>query len=59
MRTYPPPKGSVTPFGYRRLKTKDRRQKFEHVLVWEQHHGPVPPGKETGSIWRRVVPWPY
>lgn len=50
MRTYPPPKGSVTPFGYRRLKTKDRRQKFEHVLVWEQHHGPVPPGKEIHHI---------
>jgi hypothetical protein len=39
MRVYPTPKGSVTPFGYRRVATKDRRQRFEHVLVWEQHQG--------------------
>ena len=39
-------RGSVTPYGYRRITTKDRRQRFEHVLVWEQHHGPVPEGME-------------
>jgi hypothetical protein len=50
MRVYPTPKGSVTPFGYRRVATKDRRQRFEHVLVWEQHHGPVPQGKELHHI---------
>lgn len=50
MRTYANPKGSVTPFGYRRIMCKDRRQRFEHVLVWEQHHGPVPAGREIHHI---------
>jgi HNH endonuclease len=42
MRVYPAAKGSVTPYGYRRF----RRQRFEHVLVWESRHGPVPDGCE-------------
>lgn len=46
MRKYPPARGSITKFGYRRITCKDRRQRFEHVLVWEQHHGPVPSGFE-------------
>ena len=46
MRQYPPAKGSVTKFGYRRFRGKDRRQRFEHVLVWEANHGPVPKGFE-------------
>lgn len=36
----------VTEYGYRRITTKDRRHRFEHVLVWEAHHGPVPRGYE-------------
>jgi hypothetical protein len=36
----------MTKFGYCRILCKDRRSRFEHVLVWEQHHGPVPPGSE-------------
>jgi len=52
MREYRTPKGSVTKFGYRRIKQKDRRSRFEHVLVWERHHGPVPPGRCSRG-WRR------
>ena len=38
--------GSITAAGYRRLKIGPR-QVFEHVLVWERHHGrPVPPGHD-------------
>jgi hypothetical protein len=45
------PRGSVTPFGYRRIRCRDRRQRFEHVLVWERHHGrPVPPGMEIHHV---------
>ena len=36
----------VTKYGYRRVTLKTRRQRFEHVLVWERHYGPVPPGSE-------------
>ena len=50
MRTYPTPHGSITKFGYRRLMMKDRTQKFEHVLVWESHQGPIPPGYEIHHI---------
>ena len=50
MRVYPRPKGSITPSGYRRLMQKNRDQKFEHRLVWEARHGPVPPGKELHHI---------
>ena len=46
MRTYPSAKGSVTEYGYRRFTLKTRKQRFEHVLVWEAVHGPVPPGFE-------------
>jgi len=28
----------------------ERRQTPEHVWVWEQHHGPVPPGNEIHHI---------
>lgn len=38
--------GSITNYGYRRLKI-GRRQVFEHVLVWEQANGrPVPAGHD-------------
>jgi hypothetical protein len=50
MRTYPKPKGSVTEFGYRRITQKNRRQKFEHVIVWDAHHGPVPDGMEIHHV---------
>lgn len=40
----------ITKFGYRRLRTKDRRLRFEHVLVWEAHYGPVPAGYEIHHI---------
>ena len=36
----------VTPYGYLRVMTKDRRLRFEHVLIWEAHFGPVPTGYE-------------
>jgi hypothetical protein len=39
-------RGSITPFGYRRITCKDRKQRFEHVIVWESHHGPIPEGME-------------
>ncbi len=50
MRTYPPVRGYVTRFGYRRIRTKSRQLRFEHVLVWEAHFGPVPPGYEIHHI---------
>jgi len=50
MRSYPNPRGSVTEYGYRRITCKDRKQRFEHVLVWEAAHGPVPPGMELHHI---------
>ncbi len=50
MRSYPTPGGSITKYGYRRIMCKDRRQRFEHVLVWEAAHGPVPPGMEIHHI---------
>jgi|GEM_PF-4957489 len=34
MRVYPPAKGSVTPFGYRRIRCKDRKMRFEHASVF-------------------------
>lgn len=42
--------GHVTPFGYRRVRVPGRRLKMAHVLVWEQHHGSVPPGHEIHHI---------
>lgn len=50
MRQYPIPQGSITPHGYRRITCKDRRQRFEHVLVWEAAHGRVPRGIEIHHI---------
>lgn len=50
MRTYPTPRGSITPFGYRRITCRDRKKRFEHVIVWERHHGPVPPGMELHHV---------
>ena len=38
---------NITKFGYRRIMLKTRKQRFEHVLVWEAHHGPVPAGFEV------------
>ena len=40
------PPGHVTPKGYRRI-TVNGRQKMEHVHVWEQVHGPVPPSHDV------------
>ncbi|HUQ71567.1 MAG TPA: HNH endonuclease signature motif containing protein [Planctomycetaceae bacterium] len=39
------PRG-MTKYGYRRITLRTRRRRFEHVLVWEQRHGPVPSGHE-------------
>ncbi len=50
MRTYPTPQGTITKFGYRRIRCKDRKQRMEHVLVWEAAHGSVPPGMEIHHI---------
>jgi hypothetical protein len=50
MRIYPTPRGSITAQGYRRFRLKDRTQKFEHVIVWEAHYGPVPSGYEVHHI---------
>lgn len=44
------PRGTITKKGYRRIRLKDRRLRFEHVLVWEEHHGPVPRGFEIHHI---------
>ena len=51
MTTHSRPRGHVTKYGYRRVKVPgERRLKMEHVLVWEEHHGPVPPGVELHHI---------
>jgi hypothetical protein len=43
--------GYVTEYGYRRMNVPgQRRLKMEHVLVWEQHYGPVPSGMELHHI---------
>jgi hypothetical protein len=55
MRIYPPAHGSVTEFGYCRIMCKDRRQRFQHVLVWEAHFGPVPHGYEIHHINRKKL----
>jgi hypothetical protein len=40
-------RGYVTKFGYRRVHVPgSRKLRMEHVLVWEAHFGPVPPGSE-------------
>lgn len=45
------PRGHVTKYGYRRVRRPgERRMVMEHVLVWEEHHGPVPQGKELHHI---------
>jgi hypothetical protein len=45
------PRGYVTKYGYRRVMLPgERRLKMEHVLVWEERHGPVPQGKELHHI---------
>jgi hypothetical protein len=46
----PKARGSITPFGYRRFRCKDRRTRFEHVLVWEERNGPVPAGYEIHHV---------
>lgn len=33
---------NITPAGYRRIEAKDGRSRFEHVLIWEAEHGPIP-----------------
>jgi hypothetical protein len=47
-----PAQANVTPKGYRRVRDpRQRRLRFEHVLVWEQHHGmPLPPGLEIHHV---------
>jgi len=50
MTDNPTARRSVTKFGYRRLTQKNRKHRFEHVLVWESHHGPIPPGMEIHHI---------
>jgi hypothetical protein len=44
-------RGHITKLGYRRAKVPgERRLKMEHVLVWEEHCGAVPVGKELHHI---------
>jgi hypothetical protein len=43
-------RGYITEYGYRRFRLRDGTMKFEHVLVWERHHGPVPAGMEIHHI---------
>ena len=51
MTTRSRPRGHVTKYGYRRVKVPgERRLKMEHVLVWEERHGPVPPGMELHHV---------
>lgn len=43
--------GYINKFGYRRMKVPGQRKlKMEHVLIWQQHHGPVPTGMEIHHI---------
>lgn len=42
-------RGTVTARGYRRVWAKGM-PRMEHVLVWEAHHGPVPPGHDIHHI---------
>jgi len=32
------------------VRLKSRKMKFEHVLVWERHNGPVPAGMDVHHI---------
>jgi hypothetical protein len=45
-----PPAGAgyITPQGYRRMQLRGKRGalRFEHVLVWEAAHGPIPPNHD-------------
>jgi hypothetical protein len=43
-------KGSITKCGYRRITLRTRRQKFEHLAVWEAYYGLVPPGMELHHV---------
>ncbi|WP_420555751.1 HNH endonuclease [Roseovarius sp.] len=36
----------TSPYGYRIVRTSDGRQLSEHRYIWEQAHGPIPPGIE-------------
>ena len=37
--------GTISAKGYRRVyDPRERRERMEHVLVWESFNGPVPPG---------------
>ena len=47
MRNDAPPLRNITKYGYRRITLRTRKRRFEHVLVWEAHHGPVPAGFEV------------
>ena len=47
MRNNTPSLRNITKYGYRRIKLKSRKHRFEHVLVWEAHYGPVPTGFEV------------
>ncbi len=47
----PPARGTITEYGYRRVRRPgSRRLVMEHVVVWEDHHGPVPEGMEIHHI---------
>ena len=51
MKTPRQSRGYVTKYGYRRVAVPGtRRLKMEHVLVWEEHYGPVPLGMELHHI---------
>ena len=51
MTTYPASRGYITKHGYRRVRVPgERRLRMEHVLVWEEHYGPVPEGKELHHV---------
>jgi len=43
-------KGTVTEYGYRRIRCTGGKFRFEHVIVWELHFGPVPPGFEIHHV---------
>lgn len=45
-----PAEGWITPAGYRRFVLRDRSRRFEHVLVWESVHGPMPDGMELHHV---------
>jgi hypothetical protein len=47
----PPARGTITEYGYRRVRRPgSRRLVMEHVVVWEAHFGQIPKGMDVHHI---------